>query len=190
MKWEENNPEQVKVNRKKTNSKPERIEYLTNLSNQRREEGKYAEWARTESGKASGRKSSEKRKVKNHIITKNEWISCKNYFKDEDGDWACIYCGKKAKFHFKKYKGELKLYDLDKEHVDDKGSADLDNCVPSCTSCNSSKHTSTLDEWYNSSNPKFEQWRYDKIIKWINEDYKQYIEVKKPKGKYVRKKTL
>lgn len=82
------------------------------------------------------------------------------------------------------------MYDLHREHVDDDGSADLDNCVPSCQSCNSEKHTSTLDDWYNSSNYKFEQWRYDKIIKWITEDYKKYIEDKPAKRKYTRKSLL
>jgi hypothetical protein len=151
---------------------------------ERRINRKHYAWTQTESGKASGRKSSEKRKVKNHKITNGEWIACKNYFKDEDGDWACIYCGLKAKDHYKNYLGESKLYDLDREHVDDEGSADLDNCVPACCHCNDSKHTSTIDEWYTPDNPKFEQWRYDKIIQWITEDYKLYIEDSPKKRKF------
>jgi hypothetical protein len=188
-KWRNEHRDQLNAtarNERKNNDKVKQIG--KRHSEKQRKSGWRTNWEHSESGKASLKKSQEKRKVKNHIITDNEWIACKNYFMDEDGDWACIYCGLKAKDHYKEIKGIDKLFDLEKEHVDDKGTADLDNCVPSCCHCNGSKHTTTLDAWYNSCNPKFEQWRYDKIIKWITEDYKIHIEEKKPKRKYNRKK--
>lgn len=60
---------------------------------------------------------------------------------------------------------------------------ELDNCVPSCQSCNSSKAQYTLEEWYNPNNDRrggevFTQERLDKIIKWTTEDYKQSVNLK------------
>jgi hypothetical protein len=116
---------------------------------------------------------SEKRKVKNHKISNKEWKACKEYFND-----SCAYCGLHISEHFNMYAGELKLFDFHREHVDDQGTNDLSNCVPSCKSCNSEKHTSTLSDWYNSNNPKYCLEREVKILKWIEVDYKLHIKVK------------
>lgn len=128
-----------------------------------------------------------RRQHKKHNINSKEWITCKEYFKDEDGDCCCAYCGLKIQDHYRTYAGELQKIDLHKEHVDDNGSNELDNWVPSCGSCNSSKNRKLLDEFYNSDNPNYTEERYEKIIKWITEDYKKYIEQPKPKGKYTKK---
>jgi len=122
------------------------------------------------------------RQHKNHNITKGEWESCKKYF-----DYKCAYCGFPIEDHYRIYAGKLQKIDLHKEHVDHEGSSDLSNCVPSCKTCNDFKHKFELDEWYNKYNINYTKERYDKIIKWITEDYEQYIEEHKPKGKYVRK---
>ncbi len=76
---------------------------------------------------------------------------------------------------------------LHKEHVDHEGSNKLNNCVPGCKYCNSSKKDFSLEDWYDENNPNFNQERLDSIIKWITEDYKQYIQPTKPKGKYTKK---
>jgi len=56
------------------------------------------------------------------------------------------------------------------------GKSDLSNCVPSCQGCNSIKNLKTINELFNSDLiENFTQDRYDKIIKWVNEDHKQYI---------------
>ena len=112
----------------------------------------------------------EKRAIKSHKITKEEWIACKDYF-----DNSCAYCGLKQEEHWIKRKDKIINMELHKEHVDDEGCGDLENCVPACQSCNSEKHTFKLDDWYDCNNSKFSKERYDKIIKWINEDYKKYI---------------
>lgn len=124
----------------------------------------------------------EKRRHKNHNINKEEWKNCKEYFNN-----SCAYCGLPAEEHYRLYKGELKLQDLHKEHVDDDGVNNLSNCVPSCGVCNSEKSSFDFDFWYCEDNPKYNIERYNRIIKWLEEDYKQYIQPSKPKRKYNKK---
>ena len=102
---------------------------------------------------------------KKHKISKKEWESCKEYFNN-----SCAYCGISNEDAKKKYKNYLH-----KEHVDYNGANDLSNCVPACKSCNSLKWEYTLEDWYNKNNSRFTQERLDKIYKWLNKDYKNYI---------------
>jgi len=132
---------------------------------------------------------SKNRQNKNHKINTKEWIACKDYFKNENGEWCCAYCGALWKDHYMRYAGEIIKSDLHKEHVDHLGNNDLSNCVPSCQSCNSSKHTYILEYWYNENHPNFTQERLDKINKWIEEDWKLYYIEKKPRAKYGSKKN-
>jgi 5-methylcytosine-specific restriction endonuclease McrA len=113
----------------------------------------------------------EKRKHKIHNITEEEWENCKKYF-----DYTCAYCGLPLSEHYKIYKEKLKHYDFSKDHAIDRGANDLSNCVPSCSSCNSSKHTLNLDEWYDENNPVYISDRHDKIIKWLQADYSKFQE--------------
>jgi hypothetical protein len=123
----------------------------------------YKEWQQNNKDKIKGYNL--KRSVhKKHDITKKEWLSCKNYFNN-----SCAYCGMNEKEAKEKYNNNLH-----KEHVDHEGANDLSNCIPSCKSCNCSKHTSKLEDWYNADNPIFTQVRSDKIYKWLNKDYKLY----------------
>lgn len=119
---------------------------------------------------------------KSHSITEREWRDCKNYFLDENGENCCAYCGLPVSQHMVTYKGITKQGDFHKEHLDDKGANDLSNCVPSCKICNSKKHNKKFEEWYNKNNPIYDKRRYDKILKWIEEDYKQYYIIKKEKS--------
>lgn len=68
-------------------------------------------------------------------------------------------------------------YDFCKDHYINDGANDLSNCIPLCKSCNGSKRSYDFDKFYNASNPDFVQERYNKILKWINEDYKKYIRI-------------
>jgi hypothetical protein len=124
------------------------------------------------------------RKPKNHKISKSEWIACKAYFGN-----CCAYCGLPIEKHLILRKGKLILGDFHKEHYDDQGANDLSNCLPSCGSCNSKKWIHPFKEWYTPDNPIFSQERLDKINKWLNEDYKLYIEEKKPRKPYTKNKT-
>lgn len=108
---------------------------------------------------------------KMHTLTKNEWENCKKYF-----NYRCAYCGLPIEEHYVAYKGKLRWNDFHKEHAINDGNDDLSNCLPSCRMCNSEKHTDDFDIWYNESNPKYDQERFNKIIQWLTEDYKKYFE--------------
>jgi len=149
-------------------------------SKKRRENGKHDEWLLKNPDKM--KIYNQNRQHKNHNIRKTEWNNCKEYFNNE-----CAYCGLPLSQHYYTRNGITKLGDFHKEHVDHKGSNNLSNCVPSCGSCNDHKWKFDFEEWYNLENKKYSQERYDKIIKWLTDDYKLYIEPPKPKGKYTRK---
>lgn len=119
-----------------------------------------------------------------HDITVTEWESCKRYF-----NFKCAYCGLPIDKHFVLRKGKLIQMDFHKEHVDDNGANDLRNCAPSCQTCNSTKHLKTMDELFESGLiENFTKDKYNIIIRWIIEDYKQYIEEKLP-YKIIRKRN-
>lgn len=101
---------------------------------------------------------------KTHEITNEEWLLCKEYFNN-----SCAYCGISYENHKKIYN-----QDLHKEHVNHVGSNKLDNCVPSCKICNSSKKDKEFLSWYNEDNVVFTKERIDKIHNWLNEDYKKF----------------
>jgi hypothetical protein len=134
--------------------------------NKRRESGYSVTWRKENKDKV--KKYGDKYKKKAHQITKEEWESCLNYFNN-----SCAYCGITLEDHKKKFNQQLH-----KEHISDCGRNDLKNCIPSCKSCNSQKHTSSFNDWYNPENPKYTRERYSKICKWIKEDCKLYIEKK------------
>jgi hypothetical protein len=123
-----------------------------------------------------------KHREKQHRITKEEWYNCKLYF-----NFRCVYCGLPIEEHWILRNGELMLMDLHKDHAIDDGKDNLSNCLPSCNSCNSEKHTKTLNEWYNKDNPKYTYERYHRICEWLHYDYKKYIRKRKPKQKYNKK---
>jgi len=129
----------------------------------RKKNGLHQEWL--DKNKDRQRMYGERRSIKNHNITDEEWDDCRQYF-----NFRCAYCGKT----WEQNKLETRK-DLHREHVDDEGANDLSNCVPACRNCNSYKWKFSLDEWYNEKNPVFNQERLEKILKWINEDYKKYI---------------
>ncbi|WP_226035708.1 HNH endonuclease [Aquibacillus saliphilus] len=107
-----------------------------------------------------------KRLNKNHDISNYEWEECKRYF-----DNLCAYCGKSEDEAIEEYNNKFH-----QEHVDHDGSNKLDNCIPSCKGCNSSKHQSEWTVWYNEDNPNFTYERLNKIHSWLNGDYLQYKE--------------
>jgi hypothetical protein len=128
----------------------------------RRESGKFKEWQINNKEKL--KEYNELRRHKNHDITNEEWESCKAYFNHE-----CAYCGMTEESH-----KELYGQQLHKEHVNHEGLGDLSNCVPACKICNTSKRTSSLEEWYLEQ--KFYTYeRYEKIQQWLTNDYKSYI---------------
>lgn len=170
--WEIDNPEKYKENndRKNKNLSAKTIQYMKEKNKRQRESGYYLNWQRNNKDKVQ-RYRDYREQHKKHEISYVEWMSCKEYFNNE-----CAYCGLHISEHFNKYAGELKWTDFHREHVDDEGSNKLDNCIPSCKSCNSSKHTSTFEEWYCDNNQNYTEERLNKIYKWLGEDHKNYIE--------------
>jgi len=125
----------------------------------------------------------EKRKVKEYDINEKEWRYCRDYFKNEQGEWCCAYCGLPASQHYIIHNKKRMLGNFHKEHAIDKGANDLRNCVPSCVSCNSRKHNSDFGDWYKEGNPIFDINKLNKILKWLNEDWKQFYSGGKRKRK-------
>lgn len=121
----------------------------------------------------------DKRKNKNHTITNKEWNSCKEYF-----NFECAYCGMTEELHKNTFKQRLH-----KEHLIDCGRGDLKNCLPSCKICNSEKHITSFNDWYNINNPKYSRERYLKIYQWVRYDCKNYINKKEDKHKTKEKEN-
>ena len=85
--------------------------------------------------------------------THQDWKDTVIFFGGE-----CAYCGRTMK------KGER----LTRDHlvpVRDGGTTTLDNIVPACKHCNSSKGASEWREWF-MAQPFFSQERMNKIFKW------------------------
>lgn len=164
-KWAVDNPERKKISGRKYVPKKEN---QRRVSQKRRDTGKYQKWLKDNPDKL--KEYGLKRMNKNHKINKREWKACKSYFNN-----CCAYCGLPIEQHKKKYNGILKNMDLHKEHVNHEGANDLSNCVPACNFCNSSKKTHDMEKWYREQS-FFSEEKLIKIYKWLNEDYKLYIE--------------
>jgi HNH endonuclease len=176
-KWAVSNQEQFKETRAEwyQDNKDRLLEKqkLLDEKNKEQKEIYYRSYQKSAHGKDKFKQYGINRKSKNHNISIDEWSSCKEYFNNE-----CAYCGLNIENHKKRYAGVLKQIDFNREHVDDEGANDLSNCVPSCHSCNSKKRTQDFDHWYNDDNQNYTKERYGKIVKWLENDYKLYIETK------------
>lgn len=120
------------------------------------------EYHKTDKYKEIKRFSKEKRRTKKRLLdsnlTKSQWEKCINHF-----DNSCCYCGKKEKT-------------LSMEHfipLSNGGEWTINNIVPSCRSCNSSKGTKDFFKWYPKQKCYSEQ-RENKILKYLN--YKNNIQ--------------
>jgi len=159
MIWKHNNKNRVAISDKKIKQTRKRREQTRKAISKHRENGGRKKWEDNNRDKLKQYRELHK----NHEISKKEWQACLKYFNN-----SCAYCGMSNEDHKKKYKQQLH-----KEHVDDNGSNKLDNCVPSCKLCNSSKKGFILEEWYYKNDfSNHTKDRLDKIYKWINEDYK------------------
>lgn len=164
--WILQHPEQRKEQLKRHDATDVRFKGRQISNARRRKEGK--EKIYRQQNKDKIRQYNLQRKNKNHQISKQEWKNCKNYFNN-----SCAYCGISEQ--------EAKLQqgqNLHKEHVVHTGANDLSNCVPACRSCNSHKWKFKIENWYNKDNPNFNENKLNKIYKWLNEDYKKYINKK------------
>lgn len=159
--WYTENPEKFKGIRRKYSAKSETKEMVKGYNKIYRGNGKSLEWQRNNKDKLVNYRLS--RANKQHQISRIEWLNCKSYFNNE-----CAYCGLYLGKHFNKFKGRLIWTDFHKEHVEHEGLNDITNCVPSCKVCNSSKHISKLEDWYNENNEHYTEERLIKIYKWLD----------------------
>lgn len=119
-------------------------------------------WRRSEHGKEVLRYHKQKRKsLKKKLISEfsiKDWEKCKKHFNQ-----SCCYCGGKVKT-------------LEQEHfvpLSHGGEYSINNIIPACRRCNSSKNNSNFFKWY----PKQEYYskqREQKILKYLN--YKDHIQ--------------
>jgi hypothetical protein len=167
-KWNTDNPEWKK---ELDNNKIRNLPLNRYYSNLQRLLGKQKEWRKSERGKEKSKIYNQNRQNKKHLISKNEWINCKDYFNNK-----CAYCGLDLSSHYRIFKDKIQYIDFHKEHVIHDGNNTLDNCIPSCIHCNVSKYKFKLNDWYNESNPNYTEKRLIKILQWMSEDYKLYLE--------------
>lgn len=158
--WQSNNVDLVKSYKVK-NFEANKEEYFKRANERYHTEvgkemhkARVYKYSQTEKGKLTNVSKRNKRK---HIMngtensfTKEDWINCLTHF-----DNSCAYCGCQTK--------------LSQDHVipvSKLGSYTIDNVVPSCKPCNSSKSNSDLIEWYKTK-PYYTDERYNKITNYI-----------------------
>jgi hypothetical protein len=172
MKWKKENPEKVKESNNRFDAKEARIEHFRNKNRTRIQNGKMKEWQRNNKESLS-KKAIYRQMHKAHTISTQQWRRCKEYFNNQ-----CAYCGMHVDDHYRTYDGKSQKTDFHKDHFYHKGKNDLSNCIPSCMFCNTSKHTAEFEYWYSPSGrgkKVYSEERKQKIIQWLDVDYKQYI---------------
>jgi hypothetical protein len=156
--WKQKHPEQYKESLKNHRRTKTYKDRERKLKQEQRESGYTLNWQRENADKVRGY-SVKREQHKSHEITIGEWIECKDYFKNEDGEWCCCYCEMTEKEHKERF-GEQ----LHKDHAINEGSNGIENCLPSCKICNSEKHKDDWNVWFNKDNPKHTENRNNKIL--------------------------
>lgn len=96
------------------------------------------------------RRQSRKKSLE-HSFSKQDWDNCKKFFNSQ-----CAYCGKTLKR-------------LTQDHVipeSKNGPYTVDNIVPACRSCNSSKNTMSLEEFLGHKDT-FTDYLYERVVRYI-----------------------
>ncbi|WP_226035672.1 HNH endonuclease [Aquibacillus saliphilus] len=161
-KWRKENRESFLDIQKRRNKHPDHKKELKIAYKRRKEENYYMQYYYNNKEKFKHYRELHR----HHDINNDEWENCKRYF-----NYQCAYCGIDEKTA-KKEQGNY----LHKEHVAHNGANDLSNCVPSCRVCNSHKWVFEWKEWYSVDNPDYTKIKFNKIVKWLNHDYLNFIE--------------
>lgn len=160
--WQKDNPEKWLEKVRMDYEKPHVKERHKGYRKKYVSEGKQLRWQRNNKDKIK------KYQSKKHDVSEEEWTHCKIYFND-----ACAYCEITYENHMKEYKE-----DLHKEHAINDGENDLSNCIPGCKVCNSTKKIKDYNIWYSKENLNYTDKRFARIVKWLEEDYKEYMRLK------------
>jgi len=165
--WQKDNHEVYKENMRKYNHNPtpKTKQYRKKMVIAQILTGYQSEWRKNNPDKCKQYASQHRC----HDITTTEEDAMLKVF-----NYKCAYCGMTLEEHKNKYKEKLH-----KDHVDHEGYNDIRNCVPACKSCNCKKWQHNMKEWYENEK-YYNENRYNKIIWWITEGYKDYIKEKPP----------
>ena len=155
--WRKENPEkQFLIDKKRREENPEYFKANRKrfyIENKDHEKEYYIKWTNENKDKLAMYRKNHR----NHDITDEEWFACLDYF-----NRLCAYCGLSEEKQFELYNQQFH-----KEHVFHDGSNYIDNCVPSCTRCNTSKSDSKFNVWYSNNNEIYSKRRFNKIIRWM-----------------------
>lgn len=91
-----------------------------------------------------------------NAITEEEWNESIDYFRNDNGEQCCAYCGK----HYSR---------LEKEHIKPLtkgGKTTISNIIPACRICNTTKNNRDFVEWYLGSSV-YDEERMNKIFDYI-----------------------
>lgn len=91
-----------------------------------------------------------------NAITEEEWNESIDYFRNDNGEQSCAYCGK----HYSR---------LEKEHIKPLtkgGKTTISNIIPACRICNTTKNNRDFVEWYLGSSV-YDEERMNKIFDYI-----------------------
>lgn len=91
-----------------------------------------------------------------NAITDEEWNESINYFRNDNGEQCCAYCGKNYSI-------------LEKEHIKPLtkgGKTTISNIIPACRICNTTKNNRDFVEWYLGSSV-YDEERMNKIFDYI-----------------------
>lgn len=91
-----------------------------------------------------------------NAITDEEWNKSIDYFRNDNGEQCCAYCGK----YYSR---------LEKEHIKPLtkgGKTTISNIIPACRICNTTKNNRDFIEWYLGSSV-YDEERMNKIFDYI-----------------------
>ena len=155
LRWGKENHDKKLEHYKTYNSKPHRRKATYYHMKKQRENGNYLKWQRENKDKVKEYRY--KRMNKDHDITEEEWEACKKFF-----GYACAYCGISESESI-----ELYGQKLHKDHFHHTGSNEIDNCIPACKACNSSKNDHDFYEWFQRSDI-FDLDKFEIIDGWLS----------------------
>jgi hypothetical protein len=161
----ENDREGYLAYRKERNKRPEVRKKKRENTRKRREEGYFDKFFEKHPEKLKEYYNNHRQ----HDITTSEWNTCIKFFNN-----SCCYCGISEIEAKDKYKQRLH-----KDHVDSEGYNDVRNAAPACRGCNDSKWKTDMETWYKQQ-PFFSEEKLQKLLLWLDEEYKKYIENKPP----------